>query len=405
MEVTESLLDKHYVGKDLTDLGDNGQMRPISRITLIIDDDNYVTAGNDSGVELQADCPYATQNMADTLLDSLRGYQYQMYSAEAVNIDPAAELGDGVTVGNMYSIIARIDDGGVGYPSISAPGESELQDEYPVIGPTTQEFKRRIEAVKKWAEENDQDLKQAIANATDWIVNGEKGEMIAVQKDGKWTEIASLDTGDIRTAKSVWRWNNGGFGHSSNGYDGPYTLALTADGAINASLITTGVLIANIIKAGVLASSNGKTSINMETGDCNMTGIYTSEWISESGKRARITINPDGITFELGGWHKGSFYLGQNDETTVNANSFVLHYKNAASGETGKVFAQVTDDDKTIIAVDELQASTAHTGIIYTDNAEIGELSNHSDKIWVNGQAASWKTMTIGDQTITYLGQ
>lgn len=80
-------------------------------------------------------------------------------------------------------------------------------------------------------------------------------------------EILIMDTPDITTAVNVWRWNQNGLGFSSTGYSGSYsTLALTADGKINASAITAGVLTANLIKAGVLSDVNGYSTINMETG-------------------------------------------------------------------------------------------------------------------------------------------
>lgn len=93
-------------------------------------------------------------------------------------------------------------------------------------------------------------FQEAVENATGWITNGQRGEMVAIQRNKRWVEIASLDTGDITTAQSVWRWNNGGFGHSDNGYNGDFTLALTGSGAINASCITVGELNGNIIKTG-----------------------------------------------------------------------------------------------------------------------------------------------------------
>lgn len=51
-----------------------------------------------------------------------------------------------------------------------------------------------------------------------------------------------MDTPSKDTATKVWRWNVGGFGYSSNGYEGPYTTAITMDGAIVADFITAGVL-------------------------------------------------------------------------------------------------------------------------------------------------------------------
>lgn len=136
--------DKFFVGLDLTGAEDNGIQRPISRVTLLLDNENSITAGDDTGVELLADCPHATQAMAEAILAQVRGYRYQMFSAADAALDPAAELGDGVTADGMYSIISRLSDDGSGYSGIAAPGESELEDEYPASGPMTQAFTRKI---------------------------------------------------------------------------------------------------------------------------------------------------------------------------------------------------------------------------------------------------------------------
>ena len=136
--------DKYYVGGDITSFADNGKYKPISRVTLLVDDENSLTAGDDTGMEVIASCPHATQPMVNALLQAMKGYQYQAYEAGAANIDPAAELGDGVTVGGIYSPLSKLSDDGRGYAGISSPGEAEMEDEYPAGGYITQEFNRKI---------------------------------------------------------------------------------------------------------------------------------------------------------------------------------------------------------------------------------------------------------------------
>lgn len=136
--------EKYYVGKDVTSFSDNGKYKPISRVTLLVDDENSLTAGDDTGMEVIASCPHATQPMVNALLQTMKGYQYQAYEAGAANIDPAAELGDGVTVGGIYSPLSKLSDDGRGYAGISSPGELEMEDEYPSGGYITQEFNRKI---------------------------------------------------------------------------------------------------------------------------------------------------------------------------------------------------------------------------------------------------------------------
>lgn len=136
--------DKYYVGRDVTSFSDKGKYKPISRVTLLVDDENSLTAGDDTGMEVIASCPHATQPMVNALLQTMKGYQYQAYEAGAANIDPAAELGDGVTIGGIYSPLSKLSDDGRGYAGISSPGELEMEDEYPSGGYITQEFNRKI---------------------------------------------------------------------------------------------------------------------------------------------------------------------------------------------------------------------------------------------------------------------
>ena len=136
--------EKYYVGGDITSFSDNGKYKPISRVTLLVDDENRLTAGDDTGMEVIASCPHATQPMVNALLQTMKGYQYQAYEAGAANIDPAAELGDGVTVGGIYSPLSKLSDDGRGYAGISSPGEAEMEDEYPAGGYIAQEFNRKI---------------------------------------------------------------------------------------------------------------------------------------------------------------------------------------------------------------------------------------------------------------------
>ena len=262
--------NKHYVGQDLTGFADNGQFHAVSRVTLVIDDENSVTAGDDTGIELQAECPFATQAMADAVLEQIQGYQYRAYSADEADIDPAAELGDGVTAGGLYSVIARVDDGGTGYPSLSAPGEVELQDEYPVVGPATQEMNRRIESVKKWAEENNHDLQQELETQMEQagkLITGQLGGHYIVTmnpEDGTPNGWAEMDTDSVETAKNIWMMTMGGLGFYPNGINSTPNVALTMDGKINASMILTGELWANLIKSGRIESQQGEVYFDLD---------------------------------------------------------------------------------------------------------------------------------------------
>lgn len=159
--------DKHYVGLDITGFENSGKYKPISRVTLFVDDESVLTAGDDSGFSLEASCPHATQDMVNQLLSSLKGFQYQSYTADAANLDPAAELGDGVTVSGVYSSIARVADDGNGFPNISAPGEAEMEDEYPMEGPLTQSFNRKIAETNSKIIKTSEEIRLEVKNELD----------------------------------------------------------------------------------------------------------------------------------------------------------------------------------------------------------------------------------------------
>lgn len=131
-------------------------------------------------------------------------------------------------------------------------------------------------------------LQAAITHATELIRGGLGGHVvIKTNAQGEPEELLIMDTDDINTAVNVWRWNQGGLGHSHNGYNGPYSdVALTMDGRINANMITTGLLNAELIKAGVLSDEAGRNYWNMVTGEFSLQGYATETYADLVGTNA-----------------------------------------------------------------------------------------------------------------------
>ena len=221
--------DKYYVGGDITSFADNGKYKPISRVTLLVDDENSLTAGDDTGMEVIASCPHATQPMVNALLQTMKGYQYQAYEAGAANIDPAAELGDGVTVGGIYSPLSKLSDDGRGYAGISSPGEAEMEDEYPAEGYITQEFNRKITETRST------------------ITKTSKEIMLKVEGiDGKYTEVkTTLDGLTVTDASGTTKING-----SSIKTDNLYVAAANITGKLTADQIQAGSISVGDLKDG-----------------------------------------------------------------------------------------------------------------------------------------------------------
>lgn len=156
---------------------------------------------------------------------------------------------------------------------------AERYDEIELGKPKTRFADTLNASMKSYVEEKTAEMvtssmmQEAIDNATDHITGAQDSHVTFVyDANGGLQEILIMDTDSVTTATKVWRWNSGGLGYSSNGYAGPYSLAMTQDGAIVADMITTGVLSANLIKAGILSDGAGKNFWNLLTGEFSLSG-------------------------------------------------------------------------------------------------------------------------------------
>lgn len=129
-------------------------------------------------------------------------------------------------------------------------------------------------------------LNSAIDSATKQITGNTGGSVVLhSNSNGTPYELLIMDTEDINSAVNVWRWNLGGLGFSSHGYNGPYETAVTGDGAIVADFITAGSLVANIIKAGTLSSNDGSSYWNLESGEVVLRAYATTASVEEQTNR------------------------------------------------------------------------------------------------------------------------
>ena len=157
------------------------------------------------------------------------------------------------------------------------------------FGDTLRQAVRTAEEAKRLARNSDMSaVTQAYLSAIDSAtkaITGNSGGCVVLNPALHPQELLIMNTADVSTATKVWRWNSSGLGYSSHGYSGPYSTAITSNGAIVADFITAGTLTANIIKAGVLTSANGASSFNLES------GLLTSSNINVTGGTIKIGGN------------------------------------------------------------------------------------------------------------------
>lgn len=166
-------------------------------------------------------------------------------------------------------------------------------------------------------------MNSAIKNATG-LITGQTGGYVVIHTDsdsGHPYELLILDAPSIEEAINVWRWNVGGLGFSSNGYNGPYETAITADGQIVADFITSGSLVANIIKAGVIQSQDGSSYWDLETGEVVLRAYATTETVEQVSDRI-TTIEEKKMYRLVISSSNGNIFKNGNIQTTLYATVF-----------------------------------------------------------------------------------
>lgn len=138
------MLGKVFVGQDAQELDVGQEPAPITGVTLkgtrVKDSDSGETiseysSGNGTGRVIEKDCPWATQAMAESVLLALKDVKYIPFDAQDAILDPAAEIGDGITIDSVYSILAEssITFDKMCLADVSAPSSDDLDDEYPYL--------------------------------------------------------------------------------------------------------------------------------------------------------------------------------------------------------------------------------------------------------------------------------
>lgn len=154
-------------------------------------------------------------------------------------------------------------------------------------------------------------MQAAIDSATNWITGVDGGYVVLHQNaEGKPYELLIMDTDSIETAKNVWRFNKNGWGHSSTGYNGKYTMAATVDGGFIADFIVAGTMLFDRLKGGTL-TLGGKDNGNGSMKIYNASGKEIGSWDSFKGIVA--------IMGQIGGWT-----VGENEITSENGDCKVF---------------------------------------------------------------------------------
>lgn len=126
-------------------------------------------------------------------------------------------------------------------------------------------------------------LDQAVRQATELIRQGAINGHVVITEH----EILIMDTDDTETAKNVWRWNAGGLGYSSNGYEGPFETAMTMDGTIVGKFIAANSVAADQIDINYTTSQQKLWKDELENNYWSKT--YTQTQIKNTADNVLIS--------------------------------------------------------------------------------------------------------------------
>lgn len=142
--------DTTYIGQKIKIFNSAAEFEGFSRVVISVTDKLEYSSGTNTGRTLTLVCPWGTQEMADSILADIRGYRYHPYSADGAYLDPAAEIGDGVTVNGIYSGIYTMDAvfGRSFLANISAPSDEEIDHEYPYVPKQERTITRKFAQVE-----------------------------------------------------------------------------------------------------------------------------------------------------------------------------------------------------------------------------------------------------------------
>ena len=373
------------VRKNVSSLEKQNTFDGYSRVTISVSDEMEYSAGTDTGQTLKLFCPWGTQEMANKILSNILGFQYQPYTASGAYINPAVELGDAFSAGNVYGGIYKKDvlHGPLYKANISAPGGEKINYKYEYKSPTIRKAERQYKETK--------------ANL-----------IVIADRISAEVEAREADTETLRAALIVQAQEISAKVSRTGGDAASFAWSLTADGwtltsgggkvlkADKNGLAVKGTVTATAGKIGGFTIKNGYLSTNGQTwGGTNSVGICISASGIQLGKNFKV--DSAGNLTAASGSFSGSVRAGSieygGDDGYFNGAGLVDY---SVSGEQIGTDAIINRH----ITSGSIRPSTCNdtingyfADVIYANKVFAGSATASNIKTWVfvlNGKEATW---------------
>ena len=240
----------------------------------------YSTGSSGMTMVLDGNPLLETQGTINTIIAAILAditqAEYTPFKSDFIG-DPSIQAGDYITLSDTGSLVS--DPVGLvtstnwkyrgKHSLISAGKEGNIRAQY-------SQQNKAISAIKAVSLEG-MTLAMAAQDAAD-LLNNAIGGNVLIRENGANNEILIMDNIDPTLAVKVWRWNMAGLGYSYNktGVDTAgrtYTVAITADGKINADFISVGKLLGEFIEAYSITVDKLASSVGEELDISSNEGI------------------------------------------------------------------------------------------------------------------------------------
>ena len=171
----DATISRQNIAQSVQSFGETESLDPIGRVVLNVSQEEYYESGD--GFEFSVDCAFGTQAMADNLRTLFLNYVYNPFHAtNCPTLNPALEIGDGITVNGVQSFIGRwnCNFGKLMASDISAPYDEEIDHEYPYKSSITETVERRLaKAVSTLEVLPSSIIAQVASESKDWDTSGQ----------------------------------------------------------------------------------------------------------------------------------------------------------------------------------------------------------------------------------------
>lgn len=296
--VLESLSDTTNLRRSVSSLEKQDVFDGYTKVVISVSDDVEYSAGTDTGRTMTLVCPWGTQAMAEKILSRVRGFQYQPFAASGAHLDPSVELGDGVTVGKVYSGVFTKDvsHGPLYTADVSAPGGEKINYQYEYKSPQERKVERQNKEIRAslsiQADRITQEVTERQAQAEEFRATFEvQSQQISAK--------VSKTGGD--SSSFGWKLTATGWSVYGNGSE---KFRVDKDGAY-----VNGEIRSKTGKIGNWDINSSSLSYNGQTwGGTNSTGAYIGQSGIQLGKNFKVDMH--GNLSASSGTFSGNVYAG-----------------------------------------------------------------------------------------------